>query len=87
MIIFGTGIVLFSASFLVWFFGVRQYVVKNKGIDAVGANIIITAWNDYTVAKEIRNETKNRCSFIEIYAALQIGGAALVALAILLVAL
>jgi hypothetical protein len=82
MILLATGMILFAASHLIWFFGVRRYVVKNKGFDTSGANVGLAAWNDFTLAREIRKETKKNCIYIEAYAVSQIVGILLVFLGI-----
>ncbi|MDQ8205809.1 hypothetical protein [Pelagicoccus sp. SDUM812003] len=69
-----TGVILLATSQLIWFFGIRRYVVRNKGIDSSGANIAVAAWNDFTQAREIRKETKESCPHIETFAGTQIAG-------------
>lgn len=81
-----SGITLLSLSILVWFFGTRKYVAKNKGIDCSGVNIAVSAWNDFSVAIEIQKSTKEKCISIELYALTQIGGFLLIAIGLLLLA-
>ncbi len=78
MIPFAIGMILIPTSMLVWLFGIRPFVIKNKGIEYTGANIGISAWNDFTVAIEVRKETKKKCPFIEIFALMEIAAVILI---------
>lgn len=78
MIPIAIGMILIPTSMLVWFFGIRPFVIKNKGTGYTGANIGVSAWNDFKVAIEVRKETKKKCPFIEIFALMEIAAVALI---------
>ncbi|MCH6255690.1 hypothetical protein MLD52_03980 [Puniceicoccaceae bacterium K14] len=72
MIPFAIALILFPSSIIVWFFGIRPYVKKHTNNEYTGANIAISAWNEFSVAIEVRRETQKSCPYIEIFAVMEI---------------
>ena len=62
------GVLLLLSGLLIWFFGLRPYVLKNGGQRWDRANIAATMWYDFDIALELRTKTGTKCIWVEVFA-------------------